>query len=682
MTNRGSSFGVASVLGCLLMLQPLAGAADLPLRRVVLFTSGVGFFQREGELTNDTLVELSFRADQINDLLKSLVLQDFGGGKVAPVVFGSPEPVQHTLNSFPIDLADNPSLTELLNRMRGARVEVASPKEMQGVIVGVETQRQTTKDMVIETHVLNLLSDQGLRAVPLEQVQQIKVLDEPLLDQLRGALKVLANSHDAQRKPVILNFSGKGIRRVSAGYVLEAPIWRTSYRLELQNGKPPFLQGWAIVENPTDDDWKSVELTLVSGRPISFIMDLYQPLYVTRPTVVPEIYSSLRPQVYESGVEAEKEVAAEPAGRARRAARMEEAPRFGMAATPALAASAPEAGKETELGLANRGVSAEVAAGSVGELFEYAVDQPVSVARHKSALLPIVNAPIEAEKLSIYNETIQRRFPLNGLRLKNTTGLHLMQGPITVFDGGTYAGDAQIEDLQPKEERLISYALDLNVEVEPLQRGGTNEITAIQIRKGVLTASRRLTQSKIYSVRNKAANKRVVLIEHPFRPDWKLVEPPKPFERTPTVYRFQVAAEPGKTEKLEVTEEHVLGESAGLVDADVNLLLLYTRNAAIKSKVKDALGKVVGMRDAIGDLQRRIRQIQQQTGEIAQEQGRIRDNMKVLAQNSELYGRYVKELDKQETQLEGLRGELTGLRAEEETKRKQLEDYVTGLDVG
>src|SRR5207302_1499157 len=172
--------------------------------------------------------------------------------------------------------------------------------------------------------------------------------------------------------------------------------------------------------------------------------------------------------------------------------------------------------------LADSGVSAMAAAGAVGELFQYAIDQPVTVARQKSAMLPIVNASIEAEKLSIYNENVQRKFPLNGLRLTNTSGLHLMQGPITIFDGGTYAGDARIEDLQPKEERLISYALDLKVEVEPLQQGGTNEITSINIRKGVIAIKHRLLQTKVYSIRNKAAEKRTVLSEHPFRTAWKL----------------------------------------------------------------------------------------------------------------------------------------------------------------
>jgi hypothetical protein len=675
------TFGLGLIIFWLVLGGAVLFAADeLPVKRITLFTSGVGFFQREGEVTGDTSVELSFRTEQINDLLKSMVLQDYGGGKIAPVVFGSPEPIEHTLKSFAIDITDNPPLSGLLNRMRGAKAEIAAPKEIQGVIVGVETQRQKVKDEVVEVHVLNLLTDQGMRALPLEQVQQIKILDVPLDSDLRSALNVLAGSHDAQRKPVRLSFVGHGKRRVSVGYTLEAPIWRTSYRLELQDGKPSFLQGWALIQNTTDEDWRAVNLTLVSGRPISFIMDLYQPLFVPRPTVVPEIYASLRPPVYEGGVETGKQ--SEMMLR-KAAAPMEQARDFGVAPGGALAATATmEAARQTELGLAGRGVSAMVSAGGVGELFQYAMDQPVTVGRHKSAMLPIVNAPIDTEKVSIYNETVQHRFPLDGLRVKNTTGLVLMQGPITVFDGGTYAGDARIEDLQPKEQRLLSYALDLKVEVEPLQHGDVSELTSIQIRKSVATVTQRLTQAKTYTMRNKAAEKRIVLVEHPFRPDWQLVDTPKPVERTPSVYRFQVAVAAGKSEKLAIKEEHLISESVGLVNADLNMLLLYSRSAVISPKVKAALEKVVGMRNALSDLQRRSGQIDQQLNDITTEQTRIRDNMRVLAQNSELYARYVKELDQQETRIAGLREQLSKLRADEETQHKQLDDYIAGLEVG
>jgi len=681
---KGHSIRMCRTVACcyLLSLWALFAADELPVKRVVLFTSGVGFFQREGEVTGDASVPLSFRTEQINDLLKSLVLQDYGGGKISPVVFGSRDPIDRTLKSFAIDITDNPPLGEVLNRMRGVEAEIAGPKEIRGVIVGVETQQQKVKEEVIKIQVLNLLTEQGLRAVPLEQVQQIKILDPALDGEFRSALKALATSHDTQRKPVVLNFSGQGKRRVSVGYILEAPIWKTSYRLELPEKKPPFLQGWAIVENTTDEDWKAVGLTLVSGRPISFIMDLYQSLYVPRPTVVPEIFASLRPPVYEGGEAANEPALALQREQKAKSGRPEIRARIsnGLAAAPAASSAMAEA-ESLDLSFAGRGVNGMATAGAVGELFQYAIDQPVTIPRQKSAMLPIVNAAIEAEKVSIYNENVQRKFPLNGLRLKNTTDLHLMQGPITVFEGSVYAGDARIEDLQPKEERLISYALDMKMEVEPLVQGGTSELTSIRIRKGVLVASQRLLQTKTYTSRNKAAEKRTLVIEHPFRPEWKLVEPPKPIERSPSVYRFQLTVDTGKSEKLTINEEQLTREEIGLVSADINMLLLYTRNRAFTPKVKAALEKVVEARNSISELERRISLLTQQISEITQEQSRIRENMKTISQNSEIYTRYLKKFDAQETQIEGFREQLQKLRADEATQRKQLEDYITGLEL-
>ena len=668
--------------GYFLSLLPLFAADELAVKRVVLFTSGVGFFQREGEVTGDASVPLSFRTEQINDLLKSLVLQDYGGGKISPVVFGSRDPIDRTLKSFAIDITDNPPLGEVLNRMRGVEAEIAGPKEIRGVIVGVETQQQKVKDEVIKIQVLNLLTEQGLRAIPLEQAQQIKILDPTLDGEFRSALKALATSHDTQRKPVVLNFSGQGKRRVAVGYILEAPIWKTSYRLELPDKKPPFLQGWAIVENTTDEDWKAVGLTLVSGRPISFIMDLYQSLYVPRPTVVPEIFASLRPPVYDGGMAANEPALAMQREQKAKSGRPEIRGRItnSLAAAPTASPAVPEA-ESLDFSFAGGGVNAMATAGAVGELFQYAIDQPVTIPRQKSAMLPIVNAAVEAEKISIYNENVQRKFPLNGLRLKNTTDLHLMQGPITVFEGSVYAGDARIEDLQPKEERLISYALDMKMEVEPLVQGGTSELTSIRIRKGVLVASQRLLQTKTYNSRNKAAEKRTLVIEHPFRPEWKLVEPSKPVERTPSVYRFQLAVDAGKSEKLTINEEQLTREEIGLVSADINMLLLYTRNRVISPKVKAALEKVVEARNSISELERRIALLTQQISEITQEQSRIRENMKTISQNSEIYTRYLKKFDAQETQIEGFREQLQKLRADEATQRKQLEDYITGLEL-
>ena len=285
------------------------------------------------------------------------------------------------------------------------------------------------------------------------------------------------------------------------GYVIENPIWKTSYRLVLGKEKEdkPFLQGWAVVENATDEDWKDVRMALVSGRPISFQMDLYTPLYVPRPTVVPELFASLRPVTYSGDLNDGTAMAAStppPAAAGDRTPKRSRRPR----AAPAhgtIALRRPATGQRSARQAASRnwqrrmdlggaGVSTMATATKLGDFFQYAIDKPVTLPRQKSALLPIVNKDVEGTRVSIYNERTQAKFPLLGLKFKNTTGLHLMQGPITVFEGSNYAGDARILDLQPNEERLLSYAVDLGTEVNPVPSSDNGRLTMVKVVKGIL----------------------------------------------------------------------------------------------------------------------------------------------------------------------------------------------------
>src|SRR6266508_2169791 len=287
--------------------QDLKPAVSLPMTRVVLFNSGVGYFSRAGEVEGDARVDLAFQETDVNDLLKSMVLEDFSGGRIAAVSYDSREPIARTLASFAINLNGNPTFADILQQARGERIEVTiqptaqnQPGKLVGAIVGIEAQKTASGKEPVEVEVLNMWCAEGLRSVRLSEVQQLRFSNPILESEFRRALEVLALNHDSQKKAVSLHFAGDGKRKVQVGYVIEAPIWKTSYRLVLDaKGKEkPYLQGWAIVENPTDEDWAGVKMSLISGRPISFKMDLYNPLYINRPVVEPELFASLRPVTY------------------------------------------------------------------------------------------------------------------------------------------------------------------------------------------------------------------------------------------------------------------------------------------------------------------------------------------------------------------------------------------------
>src|SRR5580658_4289890 len=312
----GVAIGVDKLLGAKADAagkQDLQPAVTLPITRVVLFNSGVGYFSRSGEVVDDARVDLMFPEQDINDLLKSMVLEDFDKGRIAAVSYDSREPISRTLSSFAINLNGNPTFAGIVSQMRGERVDVVltpgatnQPGKLSGVIVGVEHQKEAKGNTTVDVEVLNLWCAEGLRSVKLPEIQQLKFANPVIETEFRRALDVLALSHDSQKKAVQLHFAGEGKRKVQVGYVIEAPIWKTSYRLVLGDKAKPYLQGWALVENPTDEDWAGVKMALISGRPISFKMDLYNPLYINRPTVEPELFASLRPVTYRGSFKQDK----------------------------------------------------------------------------------------------------------------------------------------------------------------------------------------------------------------------------------------------------------------------------------------------------------------------------------------------------------------------------------------
>src|SRR5262245_46827560 len=522
---------------------PAARTVNLPIAKAILYSSGVGYFQREGKVFGNARVDLSFPVQDINDLLKSMVLRDKNNGHISAVSYDSQAPVERTLKSFAINLNNNPGFGEILQQARGEKVEVVlqqsnatQPGTITGSIVGVEQIKQPAgKDAVVEVEQLNLWCAEGMRSVKLSDVQRLRFLNPVMESEVRKALETLAQSHDTQKKAVSISFTGEGDRDVRVGYVIENPIWKTSYRLVLSKDGKPFLQGWAIVENPSDEDWAGVGMVLISGRPISFQMDLYQPLYVPRPVVVPELFASLRPPTYEGGMPDAPKAAlgAKPADGSFRNRADDKAPDFDRRALPEQAKREEEYKKALKDAINEQmklteGVRNAASASQLGDFFQYIIDQPVSLARQKSAMLPIVNKDIDGERVSIYNQNTHAKFPLLGLKFKNTSGLHLMQGPITVFEGSAYAGDARILDVQPNEERLISYAVDLGTEVDPVVENPKHTLTKVKVVKGIIYTTNRVVESKTYKVANRPEQARTLLIEHPFRADFKITSKDAP----------------------------------------------------------------------------------------------------------------------------------------------------------
>jgi hypothetical protein len=657
--------------------QEQPARTDLPLSRIVLFTSGVGYFQHDGTVEGDAGVVLTFSVAQVNDLLKSLVLRDLDGGSIRSVTYDSRDPVARTLQSFPIDLTGNPTLSGILTQLRGETVTLIGSERLSGSIIGVEEHVTTYREGAERTvsYNVNLQTAEGIRSVPLDRIQGFRIDNPDIQADLVEALALLASTKEMGRKTVGLRFTGQGRRRVQVGYVLEMPVWKTTYRLVLGPGTEHFLQGWAIVENTTDDDWRDVRLTLVSGRPISFTMDLYEPLYVERPAVELETYGSLRPRLYDMALDQERTGEETAAAMAPRAV---PAPSSTQRATTGLARAAEPAPEAFRV---DQGVAAAALAGEVGELFQYVIERPVTLPRQQSALLPIVNQSVAGERFSIYNESVHARNPLNALKLRNTTGLSLMQGPITIFDGGVYAGDAQIRDLPAGQDVFLSYAIDLETEVAPAGTGAPEELTAIRVAKGVLAATYKHRKTRTYTISSRSTQARTIMVEHPLSAGWTLAGPGQATETTRDHYRFAVPLPAGASRTLDVIEERVLDQTFALSGLSNDRVDLFFRSPVASVALKEAFRRILALRQLHQEAVTERQRLEARVQEIGRDQQRIRENMGRLGADDDLYKRYVSILGAQEDELATLAEGIASARSLEASRKRELDTYLMTLDV-
>ena len=672
-THRLTPIALAALLACP-YLVPMAQAQEkndtkVPVERVTLYTSGVGMFTHSGSVDGDATATLRFPAEQIDDILKSLALVDLDGGRVGTVTYPSSDPLGKTLGSFQIDLRDGNDMAAILRQLRGAAVTVtAGGQTVTGEVLGVETEGRSVDEEVVQVEVLTLFGDEGLRSFVLSEVSGVKIVDEQLRAELRRALSAVDSARGGEKKPVTLDFAGEGQRRVTFGYVVEAPVWKSSYRLILGSEGAADLQGWAIVENQTDFDWEGVQLSLVSGRPISFKMGLYEPIYLPRPTVVQQRFENLGPVAYGGGVEADAEVANMMMAR--------EAP---AAAAPAMRARGQGSANLKGIG-GGSGMQAAASAGESGALFEYTLPG-VDLARQKSAMLPIVVEPIEAERLSIYDSSVLPKHPLSGARLTNTTDKHLPAGPVTLYDGDTYAGDAQLTDMPAGSERLVSYGVDQEVIAEANVTPATS-LVAGKIVDGTLELRYLNTFTYDATFKNEDDEARTLIVVVPVQGSAELADgSPEPMEKADGQYRFRVTLPAGESTRFAVKQELTRLQELAVLGLDDNTLVRFVQTGEFDDDVKAALSEVLKKKRQVARLERRADELEDRVDAVAKEQERLRENLGTVDRNGDYAQRLLKKLDEQETQIEQLRAEQATLRDQAEAARRELNEMVSGLNV-
>ncbi|MEI9813790.1 MAG: hypothetical protein WDO18_14595 [Acidobacteriota bacterium] len=459
---------------CLLLLNlfgiAAVSAVDLPVRDVILYKHGVGYFSRAGDLAAGDTAQLAFKASDMNDVLKSLTIVDSSGAPISGVRYDASEPVEQRLADFPFHVGEQASLAAFLDQLKGARLELIGGAA--GAIVGARVATSGDPKQPVEREIVVLLTDAGeVRSFDLSSVNGVRLADPKLQTMLRDYLGVVGGARSRDRRSVYIDASKQGTRRVTASYMTPTAVWKSSYRLIFPAAGDATLEGWAIVDNTSGDDWTNVNLAVVSGRPISFITQLYEPRYVNRPFGELAENRAVGPQVFEGsvggvlgGVPPPNQMvvngAPRPAARGGRVDALSD-----MAAKTS--SFAGEFGQASG-GFVNSTVTPNTAARDLGELFEYRFSTPVTVKQGESAMLPFLKEKLGARKLLIYSESFGLH-PMNAAELTNSTGKTLDGGPITVYDSNAYAGEALVETLKTGDKRLISYGVDLGT------RGGDED---------------------------------------------------------------------------------------------------------------------------------------------------------------------------------------------------------------
>jgi len=656
-------------------LAPDAGVA-VPLKRVTLYSSGVGFFEHHGPVPEGDVLQLRFREQQINDILKSL--QVFGAD-TATVSFDTAEPLNQRLGKFGIDVSGDTSLPAILKQLRGEVVTAHAPMPIKGRILDVSEQLSVAsrgEGVAVPDHVMTLVTADGMQQVSLRQVQQLKLADEQLSQELNKALLTLAGARNRDARPVDIRLGGETDANASLAYLVEAPVWKTSYRLGVDDDGSARLQGWAVVENTTGSDWDDIVLTLASGRPVSFVQDLYTPLYLDRPVVEPKLFASLRPAEYDLGRGKQRADLREAQSERLEEASRDRAPADeaeGYAASPGF----DKAQRGTRYDKA-RQVAAAALSGSRGELFQYTVKQGVDLPRGRSAMLPILTAEVKVDRLSVYDQATHATHPMRGVRLSNSEKLKLPAGPMTVLDDGAYAGDATLPFTGPDDERLLTYAVDLEMQVTPSQSQQSRLVKGI-IAQGVLKLDYTADLTRTYAVVNESADERRLLIAHPINRGWTLKTPEKPAETTADHYRFAVKAEASDQTELKVVETRTYQQQFRLLDSNINQLTAWSNTGELDKKLREALTKVAALKNEEQQLRQQAEDQRQQTRAITQEQGRIRENMGRVDRDSQLYERYLTKLSQQEDRLEALQTKAFELDEKADAKRDELSAYLSDL---
>jgi hypothetical protein len=721
--NQPSKNSPAATAGVAIAAAIPAAIKDLPVRKVVLYKNGVGYFEHAGTVVGNERVAVDFTSSQLNDVLQSLTALDEGGGRIAGVNYNSTTPIEQQLKTLALGLPDYPATVTVYQALRGQRVEVTGAgAALAGRLVNIEFRKEIDKNgQASEDHYfLIVATDSGaLRTAEITDAVSVRMLDASLQKQFSSYLEIVGSAQNQQLRHLVLEDRGTGQRQLRVSYISEVPVWKSTYRIVFPreaNGNAT-MQGWAVVDNTVGADWENVQLSLVAGAPQSFIQPLSQPLYTRRPEIPIATLEETTPQTHEAAemnALAQVPVMSGPISgqefdRTQQAAKLHGAPAsgFGVAGVEGMVSgsvggtiSMNGSGSGAGYG-GNAGGGYHVAGGGGGrgggvyrpsdaiqegdvatnafdDFFEYALAQPVTIHKNESAMVPILQQDFPAEHVTLWSE--REPTPLRAVWLENNSKLTLDSGSFSIFESGEFAGEGLLDPIHPGEKRLLSYATDQAVRVKVTARDGKRTVHRVSFQKGVIVETHMNVVSETYSATNSADVDRVLLIEHGRRNNgWTLDDGLKADETASNLYRFKVPVAAHATAKLEVRER---GPEYITVDLRSNPRQEEFLLQLVKD-VPDALDKlrpVIDAQTALTELDRRIDESKKTEETAGADEARDRENLTALKGN-DAARRFVDELNKAEDKLQAARKQTADLETQKAAAETKLNELIAGVSL-
>ena len=700
----------ASAAGTQTAAQPSAagGVNDLPVRKVVLYKNGVGYFEHAGTVNGNQRVSIDFTSAQLNDVLQSLTALDSGGGKVSAVSYNSTTPIEQQLNSLPLGLRDMPATVYVYQALRGQRVEVTgSGAPLTGRLVNVEYRKLTDKNgnTSEDNYFLIVETDSGaLRTAEITDSLSVRMVDQSLQKQFASYLEIIGSAQNQQGRHLTLEDRGEGERQLQVSYISEVPVWKSTYRIVFPrdaNGNAT-LQGWAVVDNTVGVDWNNVQLSLVAGAPQSFIQPLSQPLYTNRPTIPIATVTQNAPQTHEAAELLSEDGVLAPnlaPGPAATVVPMNAGPLGGMLSGQNRGAGIMVNGVGSGSGggygagvAGNTGGGlyrvggvyrpsdaigqGDVSTNAFDDFFEYALAQPVTIHKNESAMVPILQQDLPASHVTLWSN--RQTTPLRAIWLENNSKLTLDSGSFSIFENGEFAGEGLLDPIHPGEKRLLSYAVDQAVRVHRSGYSDTRTLRHIAVHEGVMVETTSEVTDSTYAINNAAEEKRGVVIEHARRPNSELDSTEKPDETTATAYRFRVGVEPHKSADLHVTERANLSETIRIGTPQFNNGQFLITVSKYSPELEEKLRPAIDAETALADLNRKLNENSQKQTTLADDETRDRDNLTALKGN-DAAKRFVDELNQAEDALQTARKDQADLEKQRDAAQAQLDGIIAKL---